>query len=553
MRLINCFTLQVEEFFDTNCPPYAILSHTWGEEEVSFADFTQAQAAAASKKGYRKIAFTCHQALEDGLQYAWVDTCGIDKSSSAELSESINSMFRWYERADRCYVYLEDVVEANVAIDFAKSRWFTRGWTLQELLAPRDMVFYDKDWRALGTKYDHANWISEITAIDSEILDWRHLDLRSGLDSICVAKRMSWASRRKTTRTEDIAYCLLGIFNIHMPLLYGEGDRAFTRLQEEIMKTSNDESILAWGFNPDAHFDSFRKVTGNYGDFEPILAVSPKDFENCGNLEKAFAQDPAFVMTNVGLQMQLPLVPMTTIAYGEQWLGLLGCSPGTGFELLGIFLVSRLDEPDLNPRMARGRWGFCRTLRVDPRIAALSVTKSLTIRQREQPCAQGGSLRYHQVVVNEREVLRVIGYRVQTGTTQESERMGSHRAGRAIWDPEKRILSVRNPHKRGNLLSFGFTAPQKSAFTVFMRCNSNDVKLIVRPGTRFPENKIFAIELELEKQSPQVQDPAGATTIVDEYGRWYAVVPTVVRRAVHHWEIFSLNVDAVPLGHGERS
>ncbi|KAF1849254.1 HET-domain-containing protein [Cucurbitaria berberidis CBS 394.84] len=248
MRLINCTTLQLEEFCGSNIPAYAILSHTWGTDEVSLGDFTLDQAAARTKEGYRKIAFTCQQALQDGLNYAWVDTCCIDKTSSAELSEAINSMFAWYKRSTTCYAYLTDVLEADVDTNFPHSRWHSRGWTLQELIAPRVVRFYDRDWNGLGTKEEHADWISEITSIDKGVLRvrWNYFNSEVELSSFCVAKRMLWASHRETTREEDMAYCLLGIFDINMPLLYGEGSRAFIRLQEEITKKLDDDSILAW-------------------------------------------------------------------------------------------------------------------------------------------------------------------------------------------------------------------------------------------------------------------------------------------------------------------
>ena len=148
MRLINCSTLQLEEFFGTNIPPYVILSHTWGADEVSFAAFTSGQPLVGS--GYQKIVFTCQQAIKDRIGYAWVDTCCIDKSSSAELSEAINSMFAWYQKSVRCYAYLSDVSEASMDQDFPKSRWFTRGWTLQDMLAPTKVIFYDQWWVDLG-------------------------------------------------------------------------------------------------------------------------------------------------------------------------------------------------------------------------------------------------------------------------------------------------------------------------------------------------------------------------------------------------------------------
>jgi hypothetical protein len=218
--------------------------------------------------GYAKIQNTCAQALRDGFEYAWIDTCCIDKSSSAELSEAINSMYKWYKNARICYAYLSDIImpddfrDSLFSASVCISKWFTRGWTLQELIAPGVVVFYDRDWRDIGTKTSRQQEISRITGIDIHVL--------SGNEpwSCNVAQRMSWASRRMTTRSEDIAYSLMGLFNVNMPLLYGEGGtKAFRRLQEEIMKGEEDYSLFAWaGNNP-----SFPARWG-------LLAASPQQF-----------------------------------------------------------------------------------------------------------------------------------------------------------------------------------------------------------------------------------------------------------------------------------
>lgn len=222
MWLINCQTQVLEEFHDEEAFSigYAILSHTWGKEEVSFQDIGNL-AKAVTMRGYRKIHFTCQQALQDGIEYAWVDTCCIDKSSSAELSKAINSMYRWYAESEVCYAYLEDVSVIPQLGDRAseeelrRSRWHTRGWTLQEFLAPRSLVFYSSNWTPLGTKAELAGVLSAASGIDEHVLvepDW--------LSSYTIAQRMCWASQRITTRPEDQAYCLFGIMGVNMPLLY---------------------------------------------------------------------------------------------------------------------------------------------------------------------------------------------------------------------------------------------------------------------------------------------------------------------------------------------
>ncbi|KAF2188751.1 HET-domain-containing protein, partial [Zopfia rhizophila CBS 207.26] len=145
MRLLRTKTLELSEFLGSNIPPYAILSHTWGAEEVSFDDMNGDRGTTLTKAGYRKIRQCCEKALLDGFDYLWVDTCCIDKRSSVELSEAINAMFKWYQNSAVCYAYLADVpsreepTSKNIA--FAASRWFTRGWTLQELIAPLRVHF----------------------------------------------------------------------------------------------------------------------------------------------------------------------------------------------------------------------------------------------------------------------------------------------------------------------------------------------------------------------------------------------------------------------------
>ncbi|KAF2648911.1 HET-domain-containing protein [Lophiostoma macrostomum CBS 122681] len=282
MHLLNVQTLKLEPHIGARVPKYAILSHTWGKEEVTFADIQNPTSpATTSLAGFDKIRKTCERAITDGYEYAWVDTCCIDKSSSAELSEAINSMFEWYCDASVCYAYLGDVSETSFEEDFPRSRWFTRGWTLQELIGPRNVRFFDQQWRQLGTKRDHVDKIADVTGIDRLALT----SSSSFLHLHCVAKRMSWASNRETTRTEDMAYCLLGIFGVNMPLLYGEGRRAFYRLQEEILKNHSDDSILAWGlytgyWDPSGHVPKEARKTTDIPDFSSLLAGSPESFRS---------------------------------------------------------------------------------------------------------------------------------------------------------------------------------------------------------------------------------------------------------------------------------
>jgi hypothetical protein len=260
MRLLKCeangrITLTPNLVGD-KIPVYAILSHTWGQdaEEVTFRDMNDGKGK--SKTGYDKIRFCAEQARRDGLQYIWVDTCCIDKSDNTELNESINSMFRWYQDATRCYVYLSDVStqkrkrstrqsDSQRDLSFRESRWFTRGWTLQELLAPRSVEFFTRDRQRLGDKISLGQEIHDVTGIAIEALQG------APLSQFDVKERFKWAEKRQTTREEDWAYCLLGIFNVFLPLIYSEGrDNAVRRLREEVDKASGRGSKFFSHYDP---------------------------------------------------------------------------------------------------------------------------------------------------------------------------------------------------------------------------------------------------------------------------------------------------------------
>jgi hypothetical protein len=277
MRLIDVETLQVQEFtgeVGRGVPSYAILSHTWGEDEVSLKDLQEGQVDHL--KGYAKIKGCCDLAAAEGFRYAWVDTCCIDKTSSSELSEAINSMFKWYRNSSICFAYLSDVDSSqdphDAASSFAQSRWFTRGWTLQELLAPTEIVFFGSDWGEIGTKRNLAEVIAERTRINRPALSAQEW---SGFS---IAQKMSWAAGRQTTRDEDEAYCLMGLFDVNMPLLYGEGRKAFFRLQEEIMKNFDDQSIFAWTYPAEKQ---------SHVQYSGLLAPSPDFFRDSSQVALA--------------------------------------------------------------------------------------------------------------------------------------------------------------------------------------------------------------------------------------------------------------------------
>ncbi|KAK1749627.1 vegetative incompatibility protein HET-E-1 [Echria macrotheca] len=348
MRLINTRTLRLREFTG-RVPPYAILSHTWGKREVSLSEFRRLGSINDSKS-LAKIRSACQQAFMDGLEYVWVDTCCIDKSSTAELSETINSMFEYYRRAQVCYALLEDVPSPdpddahNPAGCFWKSRWFTRGWTLQELIAPYHVHFFNQSWSKIGEKKGLTKLLESITGVDESVLSG------GSLQHISVGRRMSWASNRRTTRPEDVAYSLLGIFDINMPMLYGEGMKAFIRLQEEILRQSDDQSLLAWRCTEPAFCSAPARG---------LLASSPRDFANFrsrlvdhGPKKGSLIQGDDIVpfqefheaenlveMTNRGIRITSvvhdlqPQRPFESLA-----LGLNCCTGDPGTSVVGIYL-----------------------------------------------------------------------------------------------------------------------------------------------------------------------------------------------------------------------
>lgn len=311
MWLIHVDTKILEEFFGRGIPPYAILSHTWTTgQEVTFQEMKSAagKVPQSPKDGWSKIDMTCHLAALDGLEYAWVDTCCIDKTSSADLSEAINSMFRWYQRAQVCYVFLQDLgFDAAVLNDSPEAleytvkhcRWFTRSWTLQELIAPLHIKFYDSSWQFRFTKADASTVLARISGIDLDILEHT-----KDLSAVSVAQKMSWAATRESTRIEDASYSLLGIFGINMPMLYGEEENAFRRLQNEIISSYPDLSILAWTHPQEQPNDDLADAIESLSG---VIASSPLLFRDCGEFESL--QDLSsvdFSMSNRGIKLNAP-------------------------------------------------------------------------------------------------------------------------------------------------------------------------------------------------------------------------------------------------------
>jgi len=308
IRLIHTDSLCLTSFMGSEIPKYAILSHTWGSGEISFQEMMEisknAGHLAAEKPGYTKIVDTCKKAKSIGLDYAWVDTCCIDKTSSSELSEAINSMYQWYQKAEICLAFLGDFEAGPDAREVAlpECRWFTRGWCLQELVAPKVVEFFGASWQPIGSRADLTSIISKITRIDEQVLVDNTL-----IDSIPVARRMAWAAGRQTTREEDLAYCLLGIFSVNMPMLYGEGPRAFLRLQEEIIRTSNDLSLFAFQNALTGQDSPGSDNSCSQPYYCDLFATCPQDFAGCEDMVGTATDihwNDAFALTNKGLHFQ---------------------------------------------------------------------------------------------------------------------------------------------------------------------------------------------------------------------------------------------------------
>ena len=325
MRLISTSTCELHKSEDLEVvasPEYAILSHRWVGPEVTFEMLNSAdwRASNLDTPQMKKIKNACTKARErkPPLKWLWVDTCCIDKTSSVELTSSLNSMFEWYYRATVCYAYLYDVPDLK-SLDpkqsNQKSVWFERGWTLQELLAPRNMEFYAQGWNLMGTRKGLADILHLVTGIDK-----RCLTGASNFKQVSVATRMSWMAGRTTTMIEDIAYSMLGLLNVNMPIQYGEGAKAFIRLQRTLMESSTDESIFAWT-TPTNGLTCYRSL-GQTPNWAPqnwgLLAPSPDCFKKYGDL--VILQDMCvprlsggYRWMQQGVQFQMPLKSGTEV------------------------------------------------------------------------------------------------------------------------------------------------------------------------------------------------------------------------------------------------
>ncbi|KAK7462394.1 hypothetical protein VKT23_007993 [Stygiomarasmius scandens] len=342
MRLLNTLSFELHEF-RSDIPPYAILSHTWEEEEVTFEDIADWHRTGLpiAKAGGSKINNACAYARKYMFEWIWIDSCCIDKSSSAELSEAINSMYQYYEDAEVCYVFLCDASSQenpkNPNSAFRSSRWFRRGWTLQELIVPLYAVFLvnanseGTEWTEIGTRWSLRYEISAITSVPVQVFEGH------STDEFSIAQKMSWAAFRETTRPEDQAYCLMGLFNVSMPPIYGEGGaKAFMRLQQEIIKISDDRSIFAW-----------ISTSEDPSELRGLLARSPEEFRASGEVQISETDESgdisSFSFTNNGLRIYLPILPTPTddLSAGASMQGFLAplhCRSKKGDNFLSIYL-----------------------------------------------------------------------------------------------------------------------------------------------------------------------------------------------------------------------
>ncbi|UPX13924.1 uncharacterized protein EKO05_0004419 [Ascochyta rabiei] len=347
MRLLNVKTYKLHTFYGDKIPKYAILSHTWlqDHEEVTFNHLEhQLSSSWNHLPGARKIELTCRQAAADGHSWAWIDTCCIDKANSSELSEAINSMFIWYRDAAVCYAFLMDI-DRGRQDDMLCSRWWTRAWTLQELLAPKSVRFFDTNWRYIGTKADMAERISHATNIDIDTLR-----SSEAMFSKSVAQRLSWTAHREATRAEDLAYSLLGLFQINMAMQYGEGGEAFLRLQREIVHTTDDLSIFAWNPAFSTLQDVITVATYHGVSRLGMFAPHPSRFEKCKDIEffPRHIGDVRIEEQHGNLTLHAPVVSykehrISDVAADRlptiYWIALLPCGVrGKPYMLIGLLL-----------------------------------------------------------------------------------------------------------------------------------------------------------------------------------------------------------------------
>ncbi|KAK2596401.1 hypothetical protein N8I77_013293 [Diaporthe amygdali] len=370
MRLLDTTSLEfhVGEHATFRHEGYATLSHRWVGQEITLDQFGShveelRSSARPLSPQLEKIRATCATARSKGIKWIWIDSCCIDKRDMVELTESINSMYKWYRDSVLCIVYLYDV-KKNDAVSITNphifnridrdepSEWFSRGWTLQELLAPREMEFYDKEWTYMGTKKDMKTSLGKVTGIN-EI----YLSGQVHFRKACIAVKMSWMARRKTTRREDVAYSMVGLFGITMTPVYGEGHGAFARLQEILMSWSSmDESLFAWKMPAVDAGDQYKYSSDPWQSGEwGLLAPSPEWFADCGAIMTFEHKPPRrglFTMSPNGIQApvgRIALTPEVECLLCMAWFGFVY---GVVFGILPCIYYRRLVKKVSNEEFA---------------------------------------------------------------------------------------------------------------------------------------------------------------------------------------------------------
>jgi len=480
-------------------------------------------------------------------------------------------MFNWYARSYRCYAFLEDVSAIDFEGDLSNSRWFTRGWTLQELIAPALVVFYDAAWTTFGTRRSLATTIANVTRIDLAVLtagivpSWGY---GNTLNSLCIAKKMSWAAYRETTRKEDEAYCLMGIFGINMPLLYGEGEKAFIRLQEEIIKKNNsDDSILAWGLEIDGAISSARGAASDH-TLSPItgeiLASSPFDFKNCGGLEPAPVTGPLLTLDSIGISARLPLVSMqvtTAQRMSEKLLiGLLSCSlhENKSSHLVGILLSPRewSMHPTFPRHMVRRAMSLSyerfRTVLVTSRDALESTDfQQITLVPYVQQNTVGAALYNKSYLIETMNTstagLRLV--RVEGWYGDEYPQFGGQMPKKRDtfnWQANTRTYTRLRDDPPLHVLSLAYSCRDTHpgvAFTVHFEMSLN-LATVYAPPLQNSEDEMQKVWSALQDRRWQT-NPHRMTYTHSDGRRIQLVVSLKEKRTIHQWRISSLEVDVV--------
>ena len=308
----------LRHFYETNLDgiQYAMLSHCWcavEEDELLFNEVRDLSIDAADKLqghgGYKKVVGGCNKARADGIDWLWAAPCCISSENDTDLSEAVNAMYRWYANSERCYAYLHDVnaYSSSTRTSFNNSKWFLCGWTLQGLIAPRDIEFVDFHWNKIDNKTNMISALKDITGIPQDVLT-HGLPPPHHSHRPSVAQIMSWAASRQTRRAEDQAYSLVGLFGVYMKIRYGEKENAFQRLQEAIIEEYNDHTIFAWfdnlrsgsvlADNPGCFLGSFNVVR-----LDPPDAFAPECPTDFARLEA----HRGFQVSEKGIEIWLPV------------------------------------------------------------------------------------------------------------------------------------------------------------------------------------------------------------------------------------------------------